>query len=296
MNLFNQTWHGTAAPLDPIQIRRAAERAIRGRLGDAYVAEYGLVGCLRHVHDLDDQTVAVHLNSGGNAAAVVEALIHEGYAVSPGTRPDYGVVLVVTRPDPVVFANDQVRRYAEDLAARTGRPFEHTLHAWRAFSGYWDEPLTSSNWDYYRPAMSTCPRRVDSSSEWFILFHERWLPSGLAVTLATHGLTAEQASSVHADVIETPGFASARRALETGNNPSAAVLLLVASWRWHAARAAQGLTSVDRRNLQAIDDDWVTNLRGPSSGWTPGEPVNPEVRNAWAMLTALSTPPEEGTG
>lgn len=81
-------------------VRSVAQRAIRERLGPAYVAEYGLVGCLRRIHELGDQTVAAHLNSGGNATAVAEALRREGYSVSPGTRPDYGVVLVVTGPGP----------------------------------------------------------------------------------------------------------------------------------------------------------------------------------------------------
>ncbi|GAA2131839.1 hypothetical protein [Nocardioides bigeumensis] len=297
MNLFNQTWQRTPGPFEPIEVRRIAERAILGRLGDAYAAEYGLIGCLRHVHNVGDQTAAVHLNSGGNAAAVAEAFMHEGYAVWRGTRPDCGVVLIVSRSARIIDTNDQVRRYAVDLATRTGRPLGDILDAWRGFKRYWDEPLTSSNWDNYRPAMSTCPdHHTGSASEWFISFHQRWLPAGLSVALATHGLTAGQAFSVHAEVMETPGFAHARRALETGSNPSAAVLRLVSSWRWHVARAAQGLTSVDRLNLQAIDDDWVTNLSGPSNGWTPCQAVTDEIRAAWAMLAALKPADGKETG
>jgi hypothetical protein len=190
--------------------------------------------------------------------------------------------------DPTIDTQaEEVRRCAEEMAARTGRPIEHTLHAWRAFTRYWDEPLTSSNWDVFRPAMSTSPRRVGSPSEWFLLFQDRWVPPGLAVTVATHGITAGEASSVHAEVMATPGFARAHRDLLTGNNPSTAVRRLVTSWRWHIARAAQGLTGADRLNLQVTDNNWMTNLSGPSSEWTPGQPVADEVRDAWATLAAL---------
>lgn len=85
------------------EVMRVAKSAIQERLGPAYVADYGLAGCLRDVHKVNDRTLAVHLNSAGNAAAVSAALQRAGYTVSAGIDTDYGVVLMVkdreaTRP------------------------------------------------------------------------------------------------------------------------------------------------------------------------------------------------------
>lgn len=78
---------------------RVAQRAIQERLGTAYVAEYGLVGCLRDVHEVSDRTLAVHLNSAGNAAAVSAALQRAGYVVASGIDTDYGIALMVSGPE-----------------------------------------------------------------------------------------------------------------------------------------------------------------------------------------------------
>lgn len=82
--------------LDTSAVRDTAERAIRQRLGEQYVADYGTQGCLRNVQALGRMKALVHLNSGGNALAVRAALEREGYAVSHGPRSDHEVALIVT--------------------------------------------------------------------------------------------------------------------------------------------------------------------------------------------------------
>ena len=96
MTNFNQPLYRHDQPvLDTSNVRRIAEHAVRVRLGPEYVADYGIEGCVRHVHAQDDELVVIELNSGGNALAVVAALLRSGYEVRHRTPLDYGVSLVV---------------------------------------------------------------------------------------------------------------------------------------------------------------------------------------------------------
>ena len=105
MTISNQPLYRHQKPvLDTSNVRRIAEEAVRARLGPEYVADYGIGGCVRHVHTRDDELLVIELNSGGNALAVEAALLHSGYDVRHRTPLDYGVSLVVT-PGRVVPTN-----------------------------------------------------------------------------------------------------------------------------------------------------------------------------------------------
>lgn len=96
MTNFNHPQYRRDKPaLDTSNIYRIAEEAVRVRLGPEYVADYGIEGCVRHVHARADELLVIELNSGGNGLAVEAALLHLGYEVRQGTPLDYGVSLVV---------------------------------------------------------------------------------------------------------------------------------------------------------------------------------------------------------
>ena len=96
MTNFNRPLYRHDQPvLDTSNIRRIAEEAVRVRLGSEYVPDYGIDGCVRHVHTQEDELVVVELNSGGNALAVEAALLHSGYEVRHRTPLGHGVSLAV---------------------------------------------------------------------------------------------------------------------------------------------------------------------------------------------------------
>ncbi|MEV7431821.1 hypothetical protein AB0N29_19570 [Nocardioides sp. NPDC092400] len=73
------------------QIQQEARRAINNRLAGT---GHDIRKCLIDVRSEPDGTVVVHVNSGGNANAVMHALWNR-HAVDSALHPDYGVLVRV---------------------------------------------------------------------------------------------------------------------------------------------------------------------------------------------------------